>query len=152
MKPLQHLKSLALEADRMKYPNTPERYRALPSFSDSSTNGLTKCITAFLKYSGWQVERIAVTGRLLDQRITVMDVCGKIKRVGSTKWIKSSMQAGTADLSAIVKGRSIKIEIKCAKTGDRHQSDAQKLYQKQAGGICLIVHDFEQFSKVQPIH
>nr|HMP31833.1 hypothetical protein [Saprospiraceae bacterium] len=51
-------------------------------------------------------------------------------------------------ISATIKGRSIKIEIKCAATGDRYQSEDQKNYQsmiESAGGIYIIVKDFQGF-------
>jgi hypothetical protein len=55
------------------------------------------------------------------------------------------MQRGTADISATIHGKSVKIEIKVGK--DR-QSEAQKRYQEQverAGGVYIVIRDFDQF-------
>lgn len=143
---LQHLKELALEHDRRKYPNTPDRYRAMHKYSDKTANGLTKAVIDFLRLNNWQAERIAVTGRQVDTRKTYTDVIGRTMQVGSVKWIKGSMQRGAADISATVKGRSVKIEVKCKASGDRYQSEEQKRYQEEverAGGIYLIVREFD---------
>jgi hypothetical protein len=148
MKALQHLNDLALEHDRRKYPNTPDMYRALPKYSDSTANALTKAVIDWIRYNDGQAERIAVSGRQIDTRKTYTNILGRTEQVGSVKWIKGSMQSGTADISATLKGRSVKIEIKCKATGDRYQSEGQKAYQKQiesAGGLYLTVRDFEDF-------
>ena len=52
---------------------------------------------------------------------------------------------GSADISAIIQGRSVKIEVKFGK--DR-QSEVQKQYQESvesAGGIYYIAKDFDSF-------
>lgn len=145
MTALQQLKDLALEKVKAKFPSQRYHYSFVHKYTDSTSNGLTKCILDWLHFNGWQCERIAVTGRLIDQRDVIKDICGRQRLIGSTKWIKGSMQAGTADLSAIIKGQSVKIEIKICKD---IQSEAQKKYQKQveeAGGVYLIVKDFKGF-------
>jgi hypothetical protein len=61
------------------------------------------------------------------------------------QWTKGTGTPGSADISATIKGRSVKIEVKYGK--DR-QSDAQKAYQKaieEAGGVYVIARDFEGF-------
>ncbi len=60
-------------------------------------------------------------------------------------WTKGTSTAGSADISATIKGRSVKIEVKIGK--DR-QSEAQKRYQEmieRAGGIYIIAKDFDSF-------
>jgi hypothetical protein len=144
-KALQYLRRLATEHAKAKHPNVPEYALPKPKYSDRTSNGLTKCIIDFLKLSGWQAERIAVTGRMIDDRQTYTDVVGNTKTIGRTRWIKSSMQVGTADISATIKGRSVKIEVK---VGRDRQRPKQTEYQKQieaAGGIYLLVKSFDQF-------
>jgi hypothetical protein len=65
------------------------------------------------------------------------------KVIGVT-WTKGTSTAGSADISATIKGRSVKIEVKIK---DR-QSEAQKRYQEhieKAGGIYKIFRDFDSF-------
>lgn len=141
----QRFADLLLEESRQKYPNLPDYARAITVPSDSTTNGLTKCVIKWIELNGYQAERINSTGRYIDTRKVVTNVVGQQALIGSGKWIKSSGTVGTADISSVIKGRSVKIEIKFGK--DR-QSPEQKDYQaaiERAGGVYLIVRDFDRF-------
>jgi hypothetical protein len=75
----------------------------------------------------------------------VKDMDGVSRTVGKGKWTKSTSTAGSSDISATIKGRSVKIEIKYGKDT---QSDAQRRYQEsieKAGGTYLIVKNFDEF-------
>jgi len=75
----------------------------------------------------------------------ITDSIGRSRVVGSDTWIKGSGTKGTADISAIINGRSVKIEVKIGKDA---QSKDQISYQKaveDAGGIYYIAKDFESF-------
>jgi len=142
---IQHLKKLAMENKQLKYPNVPPEWLAPAIYKDKTANGLTKCIIDFLTFNGWQAERINSTGRQIDRRQTVTDVLGHSRIIGSHEWIKGSGVKGTADISATVAGRSIKIEVKI---GADKQSEAQCKYQsivERAGGIYFIAKDFQGF-------
>lgn len=120
-------------------------YVVKTKFNDNTANSLTKSIIRWLQLNGWQAERISTTGRYIDNSKIVTDVLGNRKKIGSGKYIKGSGTNGSADISATIKGRSIKIEVKIGK--DR-QSEAQKEYQKnieKAGGIYIIATDFDEF-------
>ena len=145
MKPLDHLKALRLADTKSKYPNVPEIALPKIEYNPNSANGLTKCILDFLNLSGHQAERINTMGRMLDNRKTVTDVIGRQKTIGSTKYIPTTGTKGSADISATINGRSVKIEVKYGK--DRQSSD-QKSYQEQvekAGGVYIIAKDFDSF-------
>ncbi len=73
------------------------------------------------------------------------DVLGQQRQIGSVRWIKSSMQKGSADISATIARHSIKIEIK---VGRDHIRPKQEIYQQQiekAGVIYLLIHTFDEF-------
>ncbi|MCR9064735.1 MAG: hypothetical protein NXI00_12255 [Cytophagales bacterium] len=145
MNAIQKLKILKLEATREEHPNVPDHALPLPKYSDKKANGLTKCIIDFINLSGGQAERIRSEGRMIDNRKIVTDVVGLQKQIGSVQWIKSTSTNGTADISATVAGRSVKIEVKI---GRDKQSDDQKKYQaavERSGGIYYIAKDFESF-------
>ena len=128
-----------------KLPNIPPQCRFAPSYSDKTANGLTKCIVSCLKLSGWQAERINTMGRPIDNTRVVTDCIGRKKRIGSVQWIPSGSTPGSADISATVAGRSVKIEVKI---GADRQSEKQKEYQRKveaAGGIYIIVRTFDEF-------
>jgi hypothetical protein len=142
---VKHLEKLADEAARQKYPNTPPQWLAPRRFRDDSANGLTKCILTFLRIKGHQAERINSTGRIVDKRKTFTDVVGRRRTIGQYEWVYGTGTRGTADISATIAGKSVKIEVKI---GSDRQSQAQHEYQKaveQAGGIYFIATSFEQF-------
>lgn len=139
------LKSLSLKTKETKYPNVPKEWLPKTIYKDKTANGLTKCIIDFLKFNEWQAERINNTGRMVDDRTAYTDVLGRCRTVGSVNWVKGTGTDGTADLSATIQGKSVKIEIKI---GSDRQSEAQRNYQhiiEKAGGIYFIAKDFAQF-------
>ena len=144
---VKRLKDLYVVEHYRKLPSIPPQCRIAPKYSDNTANGLTKCIVSWLKLSGWQAERINTMGRPIDNTRVVTDCIGRKRRIGSLKWIPSGATSGSADISATVSGRSVKIEVKI---GHDRQSEAQKEYQRKveaAGGIYIIAADFESFLK-----
>ena len=142
---IKKLKALYLEQHRQRYPDFPEYARTAPKYTDKNANELTKCIIDYIKLTGGQAERISVTGRRIDKRKRFTDAAGCQRQVGKIEWAKTNMQKGSADISATIQGRSVKIEIKMP--GDR-QSEHQKAYQRQveaAGGIYMIASSFDDF-------
>ena len=130
----------ALETKYMayRYPSVPRHVVPFTVYTDSTANGLTRCICDFLNYSDHQAERINTMGVARTKRAT----CGKI--VGVT-WTKSTSTPGSADISATIYGKSVKIEVKIGK--DR-MSEAQKRYQEnieRAGGIYYVAKTFDNF-------
>lgn len=112
---------------------------------DDTASGLTRCIIDYLKYRGWQAERINTMGIPIDHRRQVTDTLGHNRTIGSVQWRRGGGTVGSADISATINGRSVKIEVKIGK--DR-QSEAQRKYQQQveqAGGLYYLAHDFTSF-------
>jgi hypothetical protein len=147
MKPLDRLKHLKQEAMLQSYPNVPKYALSAPKYEDKTANGLTKCIIEFLQLSNHQAERINTMGRPIDNRKQVTDVIGRTKTIGSMTWGKSTATKGSADISATIQGRSVKIEVKI---GADRQSDDQKVYQaniEKSGGKYWIAKNFDDFIK-----
>jgi hypothetical protein len=144
----QAVKDLEAMADRdneRRHPNTPTRYLARAKYRDDTANGLTKCIIDYIRFNGGQAERVNTMGIAKDTRRTVTDVLGHTYTVGGIKWRPSGGTVGSADISATIGGRSVKIEVKI---GRDRLSDEQKEYQKQveqAGGIYYVARDFASF-------
>ncbi|MCK9613010.1 MAG: hypothetical protein M0R16_08950 [Bacteroidales bacterium] len=144
-KAINILKELYIIDSSRKYPSIPERLLSAPKYGDKTANGLTRCIIDFIRLSGGQAERINCTGRIIDSRKTSTDILGNQRTIGQLHYIKTAGQRGTADISATIQGRSVKIEVKIK--NDR-QSVAQKEYQQSieaSGGLYFIAKDFEQF-------
>lgn len=125
-----------------KYPSIPEFALAKTKWSDSSANALTKAVMGFINLSGYQAERINTTGMW---RQGAKLKVGEGTRQMPGKWTKGTGTKGSADISATINGRSVKIEIKYGKD---IQSDDQIRYQEmieKAGGIYIIVKNFDDF-------
>ncbi len=140
------LRALEIEDKRDKYPSVPESYIPLTDWKDNSANSLTKCVIAWITYMGGQAERISSQGQYREgKKIQVGTGTLSHSKQLPGKWTPGQSTKGTADISATIKGRSVKIEIKYGK--DR-QSDVQKEYQaaiERAGGVYIIVRTFDEF-------
>ena len=129
------LEAKAQAAKEAAHPDFPTAYIPKTNYRDDSSNSLTRSIVDWLRLEGWQAERINSVGSVR-----------KVK--GQMKWLPTNGQKGTADISATIQGRSVKIEVKCKATGDRYQSEDQKAYQQEieaAGGVYIIAREFTGF-------
>ena len=139
---LKVLQELQWELDCSKT-SMPRDYVPRTKFTDKTANGLTKCIIAWIKLNGGQAERISTTGRYLQGKEVNRGFYGVVRTKG--QYIPGTSTKGSADISATIKGKSVKIEVKVGK--DR-QSEEQKKYQKDienAGGIYVTAKDFKGF-------
>ena len=144
MTPLQQLTELDWQI-RCSESRMPPEYIVRTKYTDKTANGLTKAIVKWINLNGYQAERISTSGRWVDNSKVVTDVLGNSKKIGSGKYIKGSGTKGSADISATIKGRSVKIEVKY---GRDVQSDVQKQYQEmieKAGGVYFIAKTFDEF-------
>ena len=142
---VKELETMADLDNQQKHPNIPPKYLARSKYRDDTANGLTRCIIDFIRFDGGQAERINTMGIPKDNRRQVTDIMGHCRTIGSVEWRPSGTTKGSADISAIIRGQSVKIEIKI---GHDHQSEAQRQYQasvETAGGVYYIARDFTSF-------
>jgi hypothetical protein len=142
---VKELNALNTNYLRSKYPSVPSHGLNPKRYKEKTSGDLTKSIKAAIELTGGQCERIANMGRTLNNRHSYTDVLGHSKTIGSIKYIPGTGTNGTADLSATISGRSIKIEIKI---GSDKMSEAQKLYREKvegAGGIYIVARSYSQF-------
>lgn len=129
------LEAKAQAAKVARHPNFPAAYIPKQTYRDDTSNGLTRSIVDWLRLEGWQAERV--------------NSVGSVRKInGEMRWTPTNGQRGTADISATIQGRSVKIEVKCKATGDRYQSEDQKAYQREvetAGGVYIIAKEFTGF-------
>jgi hypothetical protein len=143
----QRFTDLYLKDKLQRYPSFIGREYAVPApkLKETGANDLTRLVIDFLTLNNCQAERITSQGQYRDNTKQVTDVIGRVRTIGSGTWTKGTSTAGTADISATIKGRSVKIEIKWAKDV---QSSAQKQYQnaiEKSMGIYIIVKTFDDF-------
>ena len=142
---VKELEEVADIENQRKHPHTPAKYLAKSKYRDDTANGLTRCIIDFIKLNGGQAERINTIGIPVDRRREVTDVLGHSRTIGSIEWRTGGGTVGSADISATIRGRSVKIEVKIG--GDK-QSPAQQQYQaviEAAGGLYYIARNFTDF-------
>lgn len=142
---VKELEELADIENQRLHPNIPTKYLARSKYRDDTANGLTKCIIDFIRLNGGQAERINTMGIPRDSRKMVTDIVGRSRVIGSVEWRTSGTTKGSADISATIRGQSVKIEVKI---GHDRQSDAQRDYQaavELAGGVYYIARNFTDF-------
>lgn len=141
---VRELEELADIANAKAHPQFA-KYAPKAKYRDDTANGCTRCIIDYIRLYGGQAERVNTTGVPIDRRREVTDVLGHSRTIGSVEWRIGGGTKGSADISATIKGRSVKIEVKI---GRDRQSEAQKAYQKQveaAGGLYYVARDFTSF-------
>lgn len=107
MTPLDHLHRLYYHYHRTKYPAVPQQAIPKPTYTDRTTNGLTRMILDWFKFKGGLAKRVNVMGRQIKAKS------------GKEIWIPSSTIKGAADISVIYHGMALEIEVKCAATKDK---------------------------------
>jgi hypothetical protein len=141
------LKALELEILKAKSSMNPRYLEGLiTKWNDNSANTLTASIIFYINATGNQAERIGNQGQYREGN-KIQVGTGEIAYTKQLpgKWTPGQGTKGTADISATINGKSVKIEVKYGK--DR-QSDAQKQYQEKietAKGIYYIARDFDTF-------
>lgn len=143
----QRFESDYLQHTIEKYPSFIGRENCLPpaKVKELGANDLTRLVIDFLTFNNCQAERISSQGQYRDNTKIVTDVLGRKRKIGSGIWTPGSGTKGTADISATIQGRSVKIEIKWGKD---KQSDVQKKYQEsieKSMGIYIIIQTFDEF-------
>jgi hypothetical protein len=108
----------------------------------SSAPGVEKNIIDYIKLRGFQAEKREVVGREIRGKDTVTSI-GIIQ--GKRTFIPSTGTKGSADISAVVYGLSVMIEVKL---GFDKQSEHQRKYEEainKAGGFYFIAKDEDDF-------
>lgn len=143
----KRFEQLYLKNKLENYPSFIGRENCMPpaNTKEAGANDLTRLVIDFIIFNDGQAERISSMGRYIDGTKQVTDCIGRKRTIGTGKYVKSTTTNGTADISATIKGRSVKIEIKWKKDT---QSDNQKKYEEsinKSGGIYIIIKTFDDF-------
>ena len=108
---------------------TPEM-RIKPTFRDDKANGLTKLIEAWLKVKGHFGGRVNTMGTY---------------NVKLGKFITSGSRKGMADITAVMNGRHVSIEVKIGNDKPREAQLKVQQQIQQAGGVYIFVSSFDDF-------
>lgn len=134
MTPTEHLHWLHFDYYREQYPNVPSVSLPKPKYKANTTNGMTRMIIDYIRYSGGFAERINRMGF-------------KTKtKTGREIWVSGGGTNGTSDISAILPGgRSARIEVK---SGRDHIRPDQVRYAERvtrAGALYFVARSFDSF-------
>lgn len=147
---LRQLSELSVHYQASVYPAVPAHAHAKTTYSDTTANGLAKCIVDFCKYMN-HFDGVAVVamrtgneGRYRPGQV-ITNVLGQQKQLAG-QWLPG-MNNGMSDTQITLNGRVYYVEIKIGK--DR-QSDAQKKFAEQVtrgGAVYQIVKSWPEFYK-----
>lgn len=118
------------DAQALKYPKIPPQCRARYTFSDKTANELTKAIITHLRFNGYFAARVNSTG-VYDQRRGL--------------WRTSNARKGLADITAVIAGRSVQLEIKAGNDRPRTAQMQVQAEVQAAGGVYEFVHNFAEY-------
>ena len=115
-------------------------------YSDTTSNGLTRCILDFLNFSGHWAVRVNVQGQARVQRIPKFNILsGQVEQHEKVQWTKSMTKRGVPDIDAIIEGKPVKIEVKIK--GDRIRDEQTEQGQRieAAGGLYFVARNMPLF-------
>ena len=102
-------------------------------YSDKTANQLTRAVCDFLKFHGHYSNRVNSMGI---QRRT---------KGGEQKWCYGASNKGTADITAIIGGKHVSIEIKVGRDVMSQHQHREKARVERAGGHYITVGSMEEF-------
>jgi len=129
---LRILEGLVEAQNRKRYPMIPEHARPRVRFNDQTTNDLTSAILEAFKVHGIFATR-------LDSKGTY--------NAGLGRFIPSRQRKGMPDVSALLAGRSLYVEVKCKATKDKIRPDQEATIAelRRSGARVCIAEDFQEF-------
>lgn len=113
---------------------------------EATAGGLTQLICCWLKWKGHYANRINTQGQARVHKIPRFNIgSGEMQYSKNVQWTKGTTKRGTPDISCIIYGRAVWVEVKVGK--DR-LSDAQKEQGEaiqEAGGTWFVARDMQSF-------
>ena len=125
---LKELERIYFEMKKVRHPNNPAVIKT--NFRDDTANELTRCIIAWLKINGHFGARVNTMG-------TYNQKLGKYIRSGSRK--------GMADITGIISGRHVSIEVKKGRDKMRPEQIKVKAEVEASGGAYIVTTGFDDF-------
>ena len=125
---IRELERLHFEAKKVNHPDIP--YLVATKFRDDGASDLTRCILVWLKLNGHFGGRVNTMG-------TYSQKLGKYIRSGSRK--------GMADITAVINGKHVSIEIKTGRDKIRPDQLKVKSEVEAAGGVYIVASSYDNF-------
>lgn len=129
---VKELERLADAEARRLHPTMNPDHIAPRLYRDDTANGLTACITAFLKLSGAFVSRLNNSG-IYDKRLN--------------KYRPGTNRKGLPDVVCTYQGKSIMIEVKTGRDRMSEHQERIRCEQERSGGLYYVARNFTEFKK-----
>jgi hypothetical protein len=127
---IKQLETDLFEAKVKKHPYI-ERYQLIrDNLRDDTANALTNCIVKYLTVKGYFAARVNTMGNFNRQ-------------LG--RYVYSGSKRGMADITSVINGKHVSIEIKTGKDRPRPEQLRTKSEIESAGGTYLFVRSFDDF-------
>ena len=141
-------KKLWIEDKKKRYPNFyaegAEDYFQIPK--TKTANGLTQAIVKFLSLKGHYANRISTQGQARVHKIPKYNILsGQLEHRESVRYTHGNTKLGTPDITAIIGGHSIWIEVKIGRDKMSDEQWKQKEQIEKARGIYYIARDMQAF-------
>jgi hypothetical protein len=107
----------------------------------TTSNGLTRYILYFLKWSGWRATRVSSAGRIIKAPQKQPSGVSLI----TAKYIPGATRKGTADVSSTIQGRSVMWEVKTGRDKPSDRQLQEQELERRAGGEYFFVHTADEF-------
>ena len=127
---VKELERLAMDEARRLHPTMKPEHLAPRTYRDDKSNGLTKCITSYLRLKGAFCSRLNNTG-IFDKRLN--------------RYRPGTSRKGLPDVVCTWKSKSIFIEIKAGR--DRMSEHQERIRDEQnaSGGLFYVARNFTDF-------
>lgn len=112
----------------------------------STANGLTLAIIKFLTWKGHYANRIGTQGQARVQKIPRFNIHSQqMHYFEKVKWTKGNTKRGTPDVTAIIYGKAVWIEVKIGKDRMSDEQVEQQGEIETAGGLYYIAREMQGF-------
>lgn len=127
---VKELERLAMAEARCLHPTMKPEHLAPRTYRDDKANGLTTCITSYLRLKGAFCSRLNNTG-IFDKRLN--------------RYRPGTSRKGLPDILSTYKGKSLMIEVKAGK--DRMSEHQERIRDEQnaSGGLFYVARNFTDF-------
>lgn len=143
----KELKRLKLEDIKSKSPGFFEEsggYKMkVKPYQDNTANGLTRCIIDWLTFNGNYANRVNTMGVARIEKIEL--AFGRTMQ--KIHYTPSTTNRGTADITAVLKGKHVSIEVKVGRDRQSKQQKEEQIRIERAGRIYFIAKDMPSFLK-----
>ncbi len=141
-KELKELKHAYIKATRPQFYEASggKDYKISP-YTDKTANGLTKCIIDYITFRGGYANRINTQGQARKERINL--AFGNYR--DKITFTPSTTNKGSADIRALVFGRSLDIEVKIGKDKMSLNQLKEMVRIQEAGGLYFVARDMQSF-------